>query len=236
MSSEDKDFKGRCMYCNTDVGRDKVKTCGRCRLVRYCSKECQVASWKTHKLRCNQNLRESLANDPASNALNTALSKWINNWRDELHNWAIWAMDLANSPPDRLATHCFVIEIERRSNPPSASQTFRMHGGGVETRASFIARLEEINEASEETVACVNERRGTDTAQIIILCEDLIRFLWFSLRDGGASLRNRDRAMSKALAENWQDGMISAIETGPPGTSKAHLNRAITKVIGPPPV
>jgi len=44
-----------------------------------------------------------------------------------------------------------------------------MHGGGVETRASFIARLEEINEANEKTVRCVNERRGTDIAQIIII-------------------------------------------------------------------
>jgi hypothetical protein len=75
-------------------------------LVRYCSKECQVASWKrTHKLRCSPSLRESLAKDPEGHALNTALSKWINNWRDELHNWALWAMDLANNPEDRLATH-----------------------------------------------------------------------------------------------------------------------------------
>jgi hypothetical protein len=94
------------------------------------------------------------------------------------------------------------------------SEMSQMHGGGVETRASFIARLEEINEADEETVGCVNERRGTDTAQIIVICEDMIRFLWFSLRDGGASLRNRDPAMSKALAEDWQKGMIDAIETG----------------------
>ncbi|OAX37408.1 hypothetical protein K503DRAFT_237719 [Rhizopogon vinicolor AM-OR11-026] len=126
MSPEDSDFKGRCMYCNTNVGRDKVKTCGRCRLVRYCSKECQVASWKIHKLRCNPNLREKLAKDPVGYALNTALSKWINNWRGELHRWALWAMDLANSPPDQLATHCFVIEIERRMNPPSSLQFFRV--------------------------------------------------------------------------------------------------------------
>jgi hypothetical protein len=74
-------------------------------LVRYCSKECQVAAWRTHKQRCSSTLRESLVNDPGANALNTALSKWINNWRFELHNWAVWAMDLANNPQDRLATH-----------------------------------------------------------------------------------------------------------------------------------
>ncbi|KAF9227358.1 hypothetical protein BS17DRAFT_775363 [Gyrodon lividus] len=209
-----RDFKGRCSYCNNDVGRDKVKTCGRCRLVRYCSKECQVASWKTHKLRCSPALRESLAKDPEGNALNTALSKWVNYWRDELHNWALWAMDLANNPEDRLVTHCFVIELERRNNPPSQYLYFKMHGGGVETRESFVARLCEIDEPSDETVACVNERRGTDTVQIIVICEGLIRFLWFSLRDGGASLRGRDPALSRALAGDWENDLIEAINTG----------------------
>jgi len=227
-----KDFKGRCSYCNKNVGRDKVKTCGRCRLVRYCSKECQVASWKrTHKLRCSPSLRESLAKDPEGHALNTALSKWINNWRDELHNWALWAMDLANNPEDRLATHCFVIELERRPNPPSQHLYFKMHGGGVETRESFISHLREIDEASDETVACVNERRGTDTAQIIILCEDSIRFLWFSLRDGGASLRRRDSALSRALAEDWESDLIEAINTGQPASSKVHVMKAAMKVV-----
>lgn len=30
---EGADPKGRCNYCNVYAGRDKVKTCGRCRLV-----------------------------------------------------------------------------------------------------------------------------------------------------------------------------------------------------------
>lgn len=85
--------------------RTHLLTCCIPSLVRYCSKECQVAAWRTHKQRCSSTLRESLVNDPEANALNTALSKWINNWRFELHNWAIWAMDLANNSPDRLATH-----------------------------------------------------------------------------------------------------------------------------------
>jgi len=59
----------------------------------------------------------------------------------------------------------------------------------------------------------------------------MIRFLWFSLRDGGASLRNRGPALSKALADNWQEDMIDAIETGRPEASKIHLTRATIKVI-----
>ena len=29
-----------------------MKACGRCRLVAYCSRECQVAHWKKHKGSC----------------------------------------------------------------------------------------------------------------------------------------------------------------------------------------
>ncbi|KAH7924245.1 hypothetical protein BV22DRAFT_1035302 [Leucogyrophana mollusca] len=231
-SIEEKDFKGRCSYCNKDVGRDKVKTCSRCRLVRYCSKECQVASWKTHKSRCTP--RESYAQDPTSHALNTALSRWINNWRDELHNWCLWAFDLANHPADRLATHIFVIELERRPNPPSPSQFFKMHGGGVETREGLINGLRKIDGASDDTVACVNENRGPDTAQIVVLCEDLIRFLWFSLRDGGASFRNRDPAFSRAMAEGWVGDMKEAVYTGDPAASKTHLMKAAMRIVPPP--
>jgi hypothetical protein len=70
--------------------------------------------------------------------------------------------------------------------------------------SSFVTRLEEINEADEETVATINERRGTDTAQIIVICEDPFRFFMVFFAS----------AMSKALAEAWQENMIDAIETG----------------------
>ncbi|KAH7916541.1 hypothetical protein BJ138DRAFT_284899 [Hygrophoropsis aurantiaca] len=226
---KDSDFKGRCSYCNTNVGRDKVKTCSRCRLVRYCSKECQVASWKTHKPRCTP--RDSYAQDPTSHALNTALSRWINNWRDQLHTWSMWAFDLANHPPDRLATHCFVIELERRLNPPTPAHSFTLHGGGVESREGLIERLREIDAASDDTVACINERRGNDTAQIIVLCDDLIRFLWFSLRDGGASFRSHDQALSRAMATDWVSDLRDAIDTGDPASSKNHIMRAALRAM-----
>jgi len=38
--------------CNRCNGRDNLKTCNRCRLVRYCGRECQVADWKQHKKAC----------------------------------------------------------------------------------------------------------------------------------------------------------------------------------------
>jgi len=87
------------------------------------------------------------------------------------------------------------------------------------TREGFLARLRELNELDDAIVASVNERRSNDTAQTIIICEDLIRFLWFSLRDGGAKARQRDPAISRALAQDWERRLIEAINTGQPVSS-----------------
>lgn len=82
------------------------------------------------------------------------------------------------------------------------------------TPESFLARLRALNGLNDEIVSSVNERRSNDTAHIIVICEDLIRFLWFSIRDGGASLRQCDPAFSRTLAENWERYLIAAINAG----------------------
>ncbi|KAH7882566.1 ankyrin repeat-containing domain protein [Phlebopus sp. FC_14] len=41
----------RCENCKTKSGG--LKQCARCHVVRYCSKECQRAHWKTHKADCH---------------------------------------------------------------------------------------------------------------------------------------------------------------------------------------
>jgi hypothetical protein len=54
VDSNTKNGEHRCMmiicaYCG-DIG---FKLCGKCREVRYCDRECQVAHWKSgHKSRC----------------------------------------------------------------------------------------------------------------------------------------------------------------------------------------
>ena len=49
--------KKECIVCKkTDAEADggKLKSCSRCKRVRYCSRECQVKDWKTHKKFCKE--------------------------------------------------------------------------------------------------------------------------------------------------------------------------------------
>eukprot|EP00578_Thalassiosira_sp_NH16_P020375 CAMPEP_0181091686 /NCGR_PEP_ID=MMETSP1071-20121207/8529_1 /TAXON_ID=35127 /ORGANISM="Thalassiosira sp., Strain NH16" /LENGTH=332 /DNA_ID=CAMNT_0023173839 /DNA_START=47 /DNA_END=1045 /DNA_ORIENTATION=+ len=43
--------KWTCDFCNKTSPK-KLPACARCKLISYCSKECQVAAWKTHKQVC----------------------------------------------------------------------------------------------------------------------------------------------------------------------------------------
>jgi hypothetical protein len=44
---------GCCIYCNCEVLKLELKTCSQCKMFKYCSKECQVADWRTtHKKEC----------------------------------------------------------------------------------------------------------------------------------------------------------------------------------------
>ena len=45
---------GVCYHCHKVNERASLMVCSRCRIVQYCSRECQVANWSRHKCRCDQ--------------------------------------------------------------------------------------------------------------------------------------------------------------------------------------
>jgi TPR repeat protein len=58
--------KGKSKICAKDgCGAliDESKKCSRCRLVYYCSRDCQRADWKVHKPKCNATVEEKAAQD-----------------------------------------------------------------------------------------------------------------------------------------------------------------------------
>jgi len=46
--------KIKCAKCGKQDPTQKLLVCGNCKFFRYCSRECQVADWKDHKVRCRE--------------------------------------------------------------------------------------------------------------------------------------------------------------------------------------
>jgi len=45
------DDSGRCLLCKSTP--EKLKYCGRCKVAKYCSRECQAADWRRHRSECH---------------------------------------------------------------------------------------------------------------------------------------------------------------------------------------
>lgn len=43
-----------CAKYPHELGENKLKLCGRCKDIAYCSKECQTADWEYHKKACGE--------------------------------------------------------------------------------------------------------------------------------------------------------------------------------------
>ncbi|KAJ7796005.1 hypothetical protein B0H14DRAFT_2467855 [Mycena olivaceomarginata] len=55
-----------CMMSEKDLGQ-RLRRCGKCHTVWYCSKECQTQSWPAHKPTCSENGRPKLIGNLISN-------------------------------------------------------------------------------------------------------------------------------------------------------------------------
>lgn len=50
-----------CDSCGkTESQEVKIKKCSMCMKAKYCSKECQIADWQEHKVKCSKRIKQSL--------------------------------------------------------------------------------------------------------------------------------------------------------------------------------
>ena len=43
---------GKCWHCKKEVERSALSLCSICKVMQYCSRECQVADWPVHERIC----------------------------------------------------------------------------------------------------------------------------------------------------------------------------------------
>ncbi|GLB37663.1 hypothetical protein LshimejAT787_0407140 [Lyophyllum shimeji] len=187
-----------------DAGRDNVKACARCRVVRYCS--------RSARKRRGQLIR--------SVATETCIRRWTQEWRDAIQPGRL-ALNLTNQRQLSLK-HVFLFELERRRNARTPKKQFKMLDGEVMTREKALSILTEMGCPPRTIDNFRHDVRGNNTLQIVIIAEGLIKFVWFGGRDAitGEEVSLKDPTVDPShgdlFAKYWKPAMINAIEEGTP--------------------
>ncbi|KAI0651836.1 hypothetical protein C8Q79DRAFT_61021 [Trametes meyenii] len=103
-----------CSHCRKIMTRETIKMCAGCKVMGYCSKECQKSDWKFHKTICNKSPDGTPA--PSRDPAIKVAEKIAND--DEvmgrIDGIIIKALDLENHP-ERAETHAVVLSCRVES-------------------------------------------------------------------------------------------------------------------------
>ncbi|KAI0832698.1 hypothetical protein BC628DRAFT_1310298 [Trametes gibbosa] len=166
-----------CFYCQKKT--EDVKRCSRCRLVTYCSKECQTISWKvTHKKSCRPHpglFDEDGNPKPEPSEVGSAewtqlevdkqLSKWLEQWRGVFCMYAVICLDLANHPHERIVSHCLVIRVRPELFQEKRFQSYRAVSAEVESR-------EHVEKMFPELAPIVADPTDLSRARFVLILEN----------------------------------------------------------------
>ncbi|TFY78061.1 hypothetical protein EWM64_g5951 [Hericium alpestre] len=228
-----------CSFCYVECGAAKLRRCAVCRNVRYCSKECQIKAWKTHKGPCqrakiDRELREQgLLPEGADTSLGVQstlhqdMQRWLAIWKPVLYEYGILALNLVN---DRkcTSTRNVLLFAERRQDAPTPAQTFRILDGTVTSTDEMVEVMKDIGMAADAIEDFVRDRhnRIPDAIRVIIICGALFRVVLFGTSD--ADLNEIGPERSRSSAQTWKPALTSLVEKGEP-TSKWTITQNTTK-------
>ena len=145
-----------CLNCLEQVVGDLK--CGRCRIARYCNKECQVNHWKVHKNICEESNHEDATRKLAMKATNAALqgdhhkakklyTKLVDIWTRTLgenHPYTLSAMNDLASTYSNLGQHAEAEKLQKQCQ-----------GKAVSSKSSIFSLIGKNN------LAVLHEKQGS---------------------------------------------------------------------------
>ncbi|KAE9402768.1 hypothetical protein BT96DRAFT_974165 [Gymnopus androsaceus JB14] len=134
---------------------------------------------------------------------------------------ALWALSPNAFAKDKLATHCFVLGLDVRLDPPSPAQLFRLREIAVLPRTRVHELLQEQDTAQHHIDDWLKDERGDNTAQIVVFAPGLLRFLWFSIRDIGDRQNKEVDGLGRLVMDNVPAALQAAVEIGDTSNNEA---------------
>ncbi|KAF8956236.1 hypothetical protein BDZ97DRAFT_1852863 [Flammula alnicola] len=189
-----------------------LKACSRCKSMRYCSRECQAAHWKSHKDWCNNNIGhvEELARADAMGfkrglppgvtllELDQKLEKWVKFHTTLLLAATIHALSL---PRDIKRSRLYLLRVQ---------VSYRSEHGGITAKFfrvddAFLIDIDTAHQIDKMREESESQRRGA-VAAVALECNPLAMQIvpFGSLRDL-SPLR---------IQQRWKEILIRDVENG----------------------
>ncbi|KAJ6478807.1 hypothetical protein C8R47DRAFT_1138228 [Mycena vitilis] len=125
-----------CSVCKkTPDKAAQLKKCSGCLIAHYCSKECQVSDWPTHKKTCK---------DGGSPTHLKLVQRLVANdhLMYQIQLFCVLALDLLNTPGNALDS-CLVISVNTNMPAdPGAYLQAMINGGGPDPNAAHVLHIE----------------------------------------------------------------------------------------------